>query len=259
MTATFHILTLTPTKRGRKYFTCSLPDKAYAVKLVIDSLSQGLALDVPVAIRAKDLSRHSIFGSQIIYEATQILRGHDQGVIKIAKAMDRAFQKASFRGVEVDRSLGLQGLQWRTQFYSEQVQARWEARRAKREEELAWEFAKKLLPLSLVEAMTSPRMDGVREALVGDMSLRISTIEESRQLLIKVDSNQKSSAMICLDELRDSLSFGRKRKTQITIWEIMGGILLAGQLAEEAQLAIDVAHLEQNTQKARAAARPVRL
>lgn len=76
MTATFHILTLTPTKRGRKYFTCSLPDKAYAVKLVIDSLSQDLALGMSVAIRAKDLSRHSAFGSQIIYEATQILDSH---------------------------------------------------------------------------------------------------------------------------------------------------------------------------------------
>ncbi len=69
-----HILTLTPIKKGRKYFTCAIPDKAYSVKLVINDLSANLALNILVAIRAKDQSRHSIFGSQIIYEAIQVLR-----------------------------------------------------------------------------------------------------------------------------------------------------------------------------------------
>ena len=69
-----HILTLPPIKKGRKYVTCAIPDKAYSVKLAINELSTDLHLDVPVAIRAKDRSRHSIFGSQIIYEAIQVLR-----------------------------------------------------------------------------------------------------------------------------------------------------------------------------------------
>lgn len=73
MTADFHILTLTPTKRGRKYFTCTLQDKGYTVKLIINSLTDDIVLNAPVSLRAKDLSRHSPFGSQIVYEATQSL------------------------------------------------------------------------------------------------------------------------------------------------------------------------------------------
>lgn len=257
MTATFHILTLTPTKRGRKYFTCSLPDKGYAVKLVIDSLSQDLALDVPVAIRAKDLSRHSAFGSQFIYEAMQILRGQDQAVIKIAKTMDRAFQKANFRGVEVDISLGVQE-QWRPQFYSDQVQARWDARRAKRQEKAAWKYAQRVLPNTVYAAMTRPGVEGVREALVGDAALRFSTMEACRQWLEMVNWEQSASAMHSVPECRERLNTGLKWRQVISIWEVAAGIIVASQFAEEAQIAVE-ATLAQSTPAASTTARPVRL
>ena len=94
MTAVFHILTLTPIKKCRKYFTCTLPEKGYTVKLVISDLTDELALNAPVSVRAKDLSRHSMFGSQFIYEATQLLgRAPVEG--KIATCTNGVIQKAS--------------------------------------------------------------------------------------------------------------------------------------------------------------------
>lgn len=258
MTATFHILTLTPIKRGRKYFTCSLPEKGYAVKLVINGLTDDIALNAPVSIRAKDLSRRSVFGSQIIYEATQLLGG-DPLEFKIAQCIDRAIQKACARGLTHDLALGAPCTTWRTPVDQAQVQARWNARRAKRKDRDALCYARSLLPHGLGVSLKEPGLNGVRQALATSEELRSNMIEAAKSWLARADKLQVITARAIVGDVRNELEGRLHRLRPMTIWDHMAGVLLAAELAEEVQLALDVAHLEENTKKASAAPRRVRL
>ncbi len=100
------ITRLTPIKRGRKYFECSIPEKQYTAKLIIDEITGDLSLNQSIAVRAEDHSRHTNYGSTVIYKALSIVSSQDhEKLTKIqgfVRELDRWMKYAS-RDIEDGR------------------------------------------------------------------------------------------------------------------------------------------------------------